>query len=94
MRRLNQQLQDALSLDMTARLSKRLLELAAAHGEATPEGMRIGLRLTQQELAQMVGANRSRVTLCLGMLKKRGILTADRNGIVLHKPEELRKRIY
>jgi CRP/FNR family transcriptional regulator, cyclic AMP receptor protein len=93
-RRLNQELQDALSLDLTARLSKRLLELAATYGDVTPEGMRIGLRLTQHELAQMVGATRTRVTLCLGMLKKRGILTADRNGIVLHKPEELRKRIY
>ena len=94
MRRLNQQLQDALSLDMTARLSKRLLELAAAYGEVTSEGMRISLRLTQQELAQMVGATRSRVNLCLRMLEKRGILTADRNGIILHKPEELQKRIY
>lgn len=93
-RRLNQQLQDALSLDLSGRLSKRLLELAEVFSETTPHGVRIGLRLTQQELAHMVGATRSRVNICLAMLQKRGILTADRKGIILHKPEELRKRIY
>jgi CRP/FNR family cyclic AMP-dependent transcriptional regulator len=93
-RRLNRQLQDVLSLDLTARVAKTLLELAEAHGEPAPQGIRIALRLTQQELAQMVGAARGRVNMCLRAFQQRGILWVEREQITLLKPQELQRRIY
>jgi CRP/FNR family transcriptional regulator/CRP/FNR family cyclic AMP-dependent transcriptional regulator len=93
-RRLSEQVQDLTTLDVPGRLAKKLLELAEQHGQPTPNGTRIALRLTQQELAQMIGVTRVSINKQLGYFEERGILTADRDGITLHKPEELRKRIY
>jgi CRP-like cAMP-binding protein len=93
-RRLSGQLQDVISLDAAGRTAKKLLELAERHGEATPEGVRISLRLTQGDLAQMVGVTRASINRQLSWFEERGILTADRDGITLRKEEELRQRIY
>jgi CRP/FNR family transcriptional regulator/CRP/FNR family cyclic AMP-dependent transcriptional regulator len=93
-RRLTAQVQDAAALDVPGRLAKKLLELAERHGQATPAGVRIALRLTQQELAQMVGATRVSINQHLGSFQERGLLSMDREGITLLQPEQLRKRVY
>jgi CRP/FNR family transcriptional regulator, cyclic AMP receptor protein len=85
---------DAVFLDVPARLAKRLLELARDYGTTVPEGTLIGLRLTQTELASMVGATRESVNKHLGAFRTRGVLTLQRGRIVIHRPEELRRRIY
>jgi CRP/FNR family transcriptional regulator/CRP/FNR family cyclic AMP-dependent transcriptional regulator len=91
-RRLNEQVQDVVLLDLPGRVAKKLLELAEQYGVPTPEGVRIEVRLTQQELAQMVGAGRGRVNECLSSFQKRGLLTVERERITLHRPRALRER--
>jgi CRP-like cAMP-binding protein len=91
-RRLNEQLLDALSLDLAARVCKKLLELAEQHGEPTDDGIRLRLPLTQHDLAEMAGAARSRVNACVRDLQKRGILTVERGQLTIHKPDALRER--
>ncbi|MCU1426859.1 MAG: cyclic nucleotide-binding protein, partial [Actinomycetia bacterium] len=49
------------SFDTVARVARRLEELVADHGEATDDGVRIALPLTQEELAGWVGASRESV---------------------------------
>jgi CRP/FNR family cyclic AMP-dependent transcriptional regulator len=93
-RRVTEQLQDLLILDVPARIAKTLLSLATRYGEPTTDGIRIRVRLTQEELAQMVGAARPTVTKELGGFRQRGILSLDREGFTLHEPEQLRQRIY
>jgi CRP/FNR family cyclic AMP-dependent transcriptional regulator len=88
-RRLSRQAQDAALLDIRGRLAKRLLEVAEQYGEATPQGTRIAVRLTQQEVAQMIGAARSKVNGHLTAFQSRGILTLGREGILIHRPEAL-----
>jgi CRP/FNR family transcriptional regulator, cyclic AMP receptor protein len=93
-RRLSAQLQDLTALDVPGRLAKKLLELAATHGQATPEGRHIPLLLTQQELAHMIGATRVAVNQALSAFRQQGLLTTDRSGITLHQPEKLNQRVY
>jgi CRP/FNR family transcriptional regulator/CRP/FNR family cyclic AMP-dependent transcriptional regulator len=93
-RRLSIQLQDLTALDVPGRLAKKLLDLAAAHGQTTPEGLRIPLPLTQQELAHMIGATRVAVNQALSTFRQQNLLTTDRAGITLHQPEKLRQRVY
>ena len=54
----------------------------------------LSCRLTQDELAQMVGVTRVSINRQLGWFQERGILTADREGILLRRPERLRERVY
>lgn len=94
LRRADEMLYDVLFLDLPARLAKQLLALADEHGTKTPDGVRIDLRLSQSDLAAMVGATRESINRCLNAFADRGILAFDRDAITIVKPEELRRRIY
>jgi CRP/FNR family transcriptional regulator, cyclic AMP receptor protein len=93
-RRLSEQVQDLTALDVPGRIAKKLLELADSHGQTTPDGVQISLPLTQQELADMIGATRVAVNQALSWFRGQGILTTDRQGITLRQPEKLRQRVY
>jgi CRP/FNR family transcriptional regulator/CRP/FNR family cyclic AMP-dependent transcriptional regulator len=86
--------EDAIFLDVPGRLAKRLLDLADKHGRKTEQGVEIDLKLTQQDLAAMVGATRESINKHLGWMRDRNMILLDRQRIILLRPEELRKRIY
>ena len=65
----------AVAIALEPRVERRLLlklrQLAERWGRVTPDGIRLDLRLTHQELANMVGAVRESVTIALGRLAER-----------------------
>jgi CRP/FNR family transcriptional regulator len=93
-RRANQQIHVLSALSVTARVARKLLELADQYGRVTPAGIRIAVPLTQQELAQTIGSNRITVNKQLRQFQEAQILTADRRGITLRQPEQLKQRIH
>ncbi len=82
----NAQLQAMASLAVHGRVARQLLALADAHGEELPGGdLRIPLRLTQSDLAALVGATRVRVNEVLVGFKQRRYLSVDaRYRVTLH----------
>ncbi len=87
----NARLQAMALLDVHGRVALALLALAEAHGEALPGGdVRIPLRVTQGDLASLVGATRVRVNEVLVGFKRRRTLSVDgRYRITLHDRAEL-----
>jgi CRP/FNR family cyclic AMP-dependent transcriptional regulator len=79
------------ALTVQERLAALLLQLARSHGENTPEGIRLTTGLSQQELAGSVGASREAVARLLKGLRERGVVQTGRRGLVLLKPEVLRR---
>jgi CRP-like cAMP-binding protein len=77
------------SFDTVARVARRLDELAGEHGEETPEGVRIALPLTQEELAGWVGASRESVARALRQLRDAGVISTRRRNVVIHDREAL-----
>ncbi|WP_130107179.1 Crp/Fnr family transcriptional regulator [Iodobacter fluviatilis] len=61
LRYVDDSLQDTLFLNLPQRLGKMLRQLANQHGIKDADGVTIDLKLTQQELANMVGASRESV---------------------------------
>jgi CRP/FNR family cyclic AMP-dependent transcriptional regulator len=94
LRRTDQLLEDAVFLDLPARLSKRLLELAQKHGIKTDKGLEIDLRLTQQDLAAALGVTRVALNKHLGQLQDDDLISLESKRIIITHPEELRKRVY
>jgi CRP-like cAMP-binding protein len=80
------------SSDAAGRLARRLAELADEHGEAVGEGVRIGLPLSQEELAGWTGASREAVAKALAQFRSRGWLSTERRRITVHDLESLRRR--
>jgi CRP/FNR family cyclic AMP-dependent transcriptional regulator len=59
------------------RLQHTLSLLARKYGEVTPAGVRLGFRLTHEELGALVGASRVMVTYALGDLRRAGLVWED-----------------
>lgn len=81
----NAQLQAIATLDVHGRVARQLLALADAYGEPAADGVRIPLRLTQGDLANLVGATRVRVNEVLVGFTRRGALSTDaRHRVTVH----------
>jgi CRP-like cAMP-binding protein len=78
--------------DTVGRVSARLLELAEEYGEEDPRGVRIGLPLSQEELAGWTGASREAVSKALQTLRAAGWVVTERRRITVCDPEALRRR--
>lgn len=76
-----------------SRLALRLLELSQTHGRQTPEGIELELPLSQQELAEWVGASREAVAKALRLLRERGAIDTRRRAITVLRPDLLRRLI-
>jgi CRP/FNR family transcriptional regulator, cyclic AMP receptor protein len=91
-RQMDAALAEAAFLDIPGRVATKLLALAQSHGERTPSGVRIGLKLSQRTLAGMVGASRENVNRSLRRFIARGDIAQDGGYITIRRPAELRKR--
>jgi CRP-like cAMP-binding protein len=94
LRHTNVLLEDSIFLDLSARLCRRLLELSEKRGLATKRGIEIDLRLTQQDLANFVGASRVAINKLLGTFQDQGLICIDKKRITVLRPEEMRKQIH
>jgi CRP/FNR family transcriptional regulator, cyclic AMP receptor protein len=86
--------EDLIFLDVYGRVAKKLLELADTHGVKTEEGVVIDVRLTQQELASMVGASRESVNKVLGYFTDKKFISTDKHRITINRVNDLKRRIY
>ena len=58
------------------------------HGRPGPQGsIELNLRLTQGELASMIGATRESVNKQLGAFRNEGVVAIDRQRIVILRPQ-------
>jgi CRP-like cAMP-binding protein len=80
----------AVAIALEPRVERRLLlklrQLAERWGRVTPDGIRLDLRLTHQELANMVGAVRESVTLALGRLAEAGEIEVRNRTLTIKTP--------
>ena len=92
LRRTNDQLADLVFTDVPGRVAKALLGLAERFGTAEGSGVRVRHDLTQEELAQLVGASRETVNKALADFAARGWLQVDSRSVLLLDRERLVRR--
>ena len=82
----------AVAIALEPRVERRLLlklrQLADRWGRVTPDGIRLDLRLTHQELANMVGAVRESVTIALGRLADAGEIEVRNRTLIIRPPRD------
>jgi CRP-like cAMP-binding protein len=67
------------------RLQQLLQLLQQEMGETTPQGTRIGIRLTHQELANAISTSRVTITRLMGKFQDQGILSFDQQRRMIIK---------
>ena len=83
------QTQSMSSSTADARIRMGIYQLAQKHGIRDAQGTIIDLKITHQELAEMVGTSRETVTRVLAHLKKRKIIEVTQRRMTLLDPEAL-----
>ncbi len=92
LRRTNQGMSDLVFTDVPGRVAKALLDLAARFGRPLQDGVRVEHDLTQEELAQLVGASRETVNKALADFVARGWLSLGAKSVTLLDLDRLRRR--
>jgi len=67
------------------RLAKVLLNLSEKHGEEVPAGTLITLRLTHEDLANLIGTTRETVTTQINRFERMGLLSREDRQLILKK---------
>lgn len=90
-RRLTERAEDNAFLDVRARLAKWLGDLADNHGtQLGPRQVALTVRLSQQELGDMIQATRESVNKCLREWTREGIIQQNGRQLIIEDRERLR----
>ena len=92
LRRTNELMADLVFTDVPGRVARQLLVLSKKFGRASSEGIHVEHDLTQEELAQLVGASRETVNKALADFANRGWLRIEPRAVVLLDEERLGRR--
>lgn len=92
LRRQNEAMADLVFSDVPGRVAKALMDLGEKFGEVTPDGLMVTHDMTQEELAQLVGASRETVNKALADFAQRGWIRLESRQVLILDIERLGKR--
>ena len=92
----NEQIQTLASLDVNGRVARQLLAFADKYGQCAENGdEHIRLRLTQSDIADLVGASRKRVNQVIVAFKRQELISIDDDyRITIHNRDKLARYCY
>lgn len=89
-RRLSERAEDSAFLDVRTRLAKKLLDLSAHHSTRVgPNQFILQVKLSQQELGDMVQATRESVNKCLRDWMRQGVIERTSSRLVIQDRRRL-----
>lgn len=89
LRQTNAQIMDIIFRDVRGRIAQTLLTLSRERGVSVPGGRKIDMKLTHQELANLVGTARETVSRVLAELQDAGTLRVEGRYFILLDPVQL-----
>jgi CRP-like cAMP-binding protein len=92
LRKANDVLSDLVFADVPGRVAKAIIELGERFGTQKPDGLHVNHELTQEELAQLVGASRETVNKALADFATRGWVKLEPRAVIILDFERLVKR--
>lgn len=80
---------DLVTVDSEQRLGKTLLRLARTMGEKDPRSIRIEPKISHEELSEMVGTTRPRISLFMQRFRHLGLIETNENNFLVIKEQKL-----
>jgi CRP/FNR family transcriptional regulator, cyclic AMP receptor protein len=78
-----------VTVDSEQRLGQTLLQLARTMGKKDPRSIRIELRISHEELSEMVGTTRPRISLFMQRFHNLGLIETNRDRFLIIKEKKL-----
>jgi CRP-like cAMP-binding protein len=91
LRRTDKLLAEMCFLNVSVRLANKLVELAEAQGTVDRNSEEYRLKISQQEIGNILGVSRESINKELRPLRDRGIVSTSRNYIHIHRLDILKK---
>jgi CRP/FNR family cyclic AMP-dependent transcriptional regulator len=82
-RQMETKLEHLVFRDVHAKLAALLIDLAEQYGVECEQGTQIGIKITHQEMANLIGSTRETISLTLAHFKKRNLLDLLGRSVVL-----------
>jgi CRP/FNR family transcriptional regulator, cyclic AMP receptor protein len=89
-REVENKVEQLLFKDVNAKLAELLLRLGNEYGVQSGRGTLVALKITHQEMANLIGSTRETVSLTLSMFKKKGLIATDGRKVIISDREGLR----
>ena len=78
-----------VTVDSEQRLGQTLLQIARKHGKKDPRSIRIELRISHQELSEMVGTTRPRISVFMQRFRNLGLIEMSAENHLIIKESKL-----
>jgi CRP-like cAMP-binding protein len=78
-----------VTVDSEQRLGQTLLQLARTMGKKDPRSIRIELKISHEELSEMVGTTRPRISLFMQRFHNLGLIETNKNRFLVIKEQKL-----
>jgi CRP/FNR family transcriptional regulator len=92
MSEIQERLKEMVFKDLETRLARMLFQLASKHGRGLRDRWEITLKVTHQELSELVGGTRENVTTILNRFEVDGLIAKQRLQIAITDPDGLAER--
>jgi CRP-like cAMP-binding protein len=89
-RELENKLETLVFRDVTSKLAELLLSLAQEYGVEDSRGTMVALKITHQELANLIGSTRETVSLTLSQFKRKRLICTEGRKVIISDSEALK----
>jgi CRP-like cAMP-binding protein len=89
-RELETKVEQLVFKDVGSKLAELLLRLGSEHGVEHKRGLVLALKITHQEMANLIGSTRETVSLTLSQFKRKGLIQTEGRKVILADREGLR----
>jgi CRP-like cAMP-binding protein len=91
LKKIQSRVEDLVFRDVPARLAHLLSELSKTEGVADKQGIRLKVKLTHQEMANLIGCSRETVSTTMGQFRDDGLIQMDGRTITIVNEKGLSK---
>ena len=89
-REIEAKIENLVFKDVNAKLAELLLRFADEYGVEDARGTLVALKITHQEMANLIGSTRETVSLTLAQFKKRGLIQSEGRKVIISDREGLK----
>lgn len=89
-RELEAKVEQLIFKDVGAKLAELLLRLGEEHGVPGKRGLSLTVKITHQEMANLIGSTRETVSLTLSQFKRKGLIETEGRRVILADSEALK----
>ena len=89
-RELENKIENLVFKDVNSKLAELLIRLSIEYGVDDARGVLVALKITHQEMANLIGSTRETVSLTLSQFRRKGLIQTEGRKVIIADKEGLK----